>query len=136
MLARDRCGYHFTALIEDDTITVSLGEQFEPLVTQNGYDATLEQLSGGEKTAVALSYRLALYRVVSDFLRTITTRDILILDEPTDGFSTEQLSRVRDVIRGLGCRQVILVSHEQGMEGTCDHVIRVSKRLHRSVAVL
>ena len=127
---------HFTALIEDDTITVSLGEQFEPLVTQNGYDATLEQLSGGEKTAVALSYRLALYRVVSDFLRTITTRDILILDEPTDGFSTEQLSRVRDVIRGLGCRQVILVSHEQGMEGTCDHVIRVSKRLHRSVAVL
>jgi len=125
---------HFTALIEDDTITVSLSEQFEPLVTQNGYDATLEQLSGGEKTAVALSYRLALYRVVSDFMRTITTRDLLVLDEPTDGFSTEQLARVRDVIRALGCRQVILVSHEQGMESACDHVIRVAKRLHRSEA--
>jgi exonuclease SbcC len=124
----------FTKLVEDESIAVGLGESFEPLITQNGYDAALEQLSGGEKTAVALSYRLGLYKVISEFVTTIATRDLLILDEPTDGFSTEQLHRVRDVLRELGCRQILLVSHEQQMEGACDHVIRITKRLHRSVA--
>jgi DNA repair exonuclease SbcCD ATPase subunit len=124
----------FSRLIEDETISVSLGEQFEPLVTQNGYDASLEQLSGGEKTAVALSYRLSLYRVVSDFIATVNTKDLLILDEPTDGFSTEQLDRVRDVLRELGCSQIILVSHETQMESGADQVIRVTKALHRSSA--
>jgi DNA repair protein SbcC/Rad50 len=122
----------FGKLIEDETISVSLGEQFEPLVTQNGYDASLEQLSGGEKTAVALSYRLSLYKVVSDFIATIHTKDLLILDEPTDGFSTEQLDKVRDVLRELDCRQILLVSHETQMESSSDHVIRVTKRMHRS----
>jgi exonuclease SbcC len=124
----------FSRLVEDETIAVALGESFEPLITQNGYDATIDQLSGGEKTAVALSYRLALFRVVSDFVSTIQTKDLLILDEPTDGFSTEQLHRVRDVLRALGCKQILLVSHEQHMEGACDHVLRITKRLHRSVA--
>lgn len=132
---RERFSHWFSRLIEDETIAVSLGESFEPLVTQNGYDASLEQLSGGEKTAVALSYRLSLYRVVSDFVSTVHTKDFLILDEPTDGFSVEQLDRVRDVLRELGCRQIILVSHEVQMEQTCDHVIRVTKRDHRSAVV-
>lgn len=124
----------FGKLIEDSTIAVSLGEHFEPIVSQNGYDSSLEQLSGGEKTAVALSYRLSLYRVVSDFISTVKTKDLLILDEPTDGFSTEQLSRVRDILRELNCKQIILVSHETQMESGCDSVIRINKHLHRSAA--
>ncbi len=123
----------FARLVGDDSLSVSLGERFEPLARQNGYDAPLEGLSGGEKTAVALSYRLSLYRVVSDFVSTIRTKDLLILDEPTDGFSTEQLDRVRDVLRELGCEQVILVSHEPQMETCADHVVRIEKHAHRSV---
>jgi exonuclease SbcC len=61
---------------------------------------------------------------------------LLILDEPTDGFSREQLDRVRDVLSALGCRQVLLVSHEAQMESGCDRVIYVHKRMHRSVASL
>ncbi len=126
----------FMRLVEDDSLAVGLGESFEPVIVQNGYDSTLEQLSGGEKTAVALSYRLGLYKVVSDFVSTIKTKDLLILDEPTDGFSTEQLHRVRDVLRELGCRQILLVSHEPHMENACDQVIRIAKRMHRSTASL
>jgi len=122
----------FSKLVEDEAIQVSLGERFEPLANQNGYDASLEQLSGGEKTAVALAYRLSLYKVVTDFISTIHTKELLILDEPTDGFSTEQLDKVKEVLRELGCSQVVLVSHEQQMEGLCDHVLRINKRGHSS----
>ena len=60
------------------------------------------------------------------------TKDLIILDEPTDGFSTEQLDRVREVIDQLGMKQVIIVSHEQKMESFVDNVIRIQKNEHVS----
>jgi exonuclease SbcC len=122
----------FTRLIEDETVSVRLDAEFTPVITQNGYETTIENLSGGERTSVALAYRLALNRAVNDFLSTINTRDLLILDEPTDGFSSEQLDRVRDVLDQLNLRQVIIVSHEAQMEGYVDHVLRVQKQGHES----
>jgi len=122
----------FAMLIEDETVSVRLDAEFTPVITQNGYETTIENLSGGERTSVALAYRLALNRAVNDFRSTINTRDLLILDEPTDGFSSEQLDRVRDVLNQLNLRQVIIVSHEAQMEGYVDHVLRVRKQEHES----
>jgi len=51
----------------------------------------------------------------------------LILDEPTDGFSTEQINKMRDIFEQLKAEQIILVSHEQKIEGFVDHVIKVRK---------
>jgi exonuclease SbcC len=51
----------------------------------------------------------------------------LILDEPTDGFSKEQLYKIRDILEELKCPQVILVSHEKELEGFADHIFRVQK---------
>jgi len=57
---------------------------------------------------------------------------VLLLDEPTDGFSDEQLDKVRDVINHLGLKQIIIVSHERKVEGFVDNVVRVGKNQHVS----
>lgn len=119
-------------LMEDETITISLNDEFTPIIEQNGYDSAVENLSGGEKTSLALAYRLALNRVINDFINSIKTKDLLILDEPTDGFSSEQLDRLRDVLEKLFVKQIIIVSHEQKLESYMNNIIRVVKQDHIS----
>jgi len=123
----------FGTLVEDELIIARLDDLFAPILQQNGYDMPFEDLSGGEKTACALAYRLALNKVINDVVSTITTRDLIILDEPTDGFSDEQLDKMREVIQELGMRQVILVSHERKIESFVDRVLRVEKENHCSM---
>jgi exonuclease SbcC len=126
----------FDVLLNDDNVSVRLDDNFTPIIEQNGYELDISNMSGGEKTAVALTYRLALNKVINDLITTINTRDILILDEPTDGFSTEQLDRVRDVLDKLNLKQVILVSHESKIESFVDKVIRINKNEHISEVVV
>ena len=122
----------FNMLIEDNLMTARLDEDFTPAVTQNGYDTPLSDLSGGEKTSIALAYRLALNKVINDLHTSIKTRDLIILDEPTDGFSSEQLDRVRDVMQELPVRQCILVSHETKIESFVEKIITIEKTGHVS----
>src|SRR3989338_630567 len=117
----------FEIMIEDESISVRLDEEFTPIIEQNGYETYIENLSGGEKTSVALSYRLALNKVINDIVAGIKTKDIIILDEPTDGFSTEQLDRVRDILEQLNMNQIIIVSHESKIESFVQNVIRIEK---------
>ena len=125
----------FDILIEDEAISVRLDDEFTPVVEQNGYETSIESLSGGEKTSVALSYRLALNKVINDVVSGIRTKDILMLDEPTDGFSSEQLDKVRDILNQLKMKQIVIVSHETKIESFVDKVIRVDKREHVSSIV-
>lgn len=122
----------FELLIEDQTINARLDESFTPVIEQNGYETELSNLSGGEKTAVALAYRLALNRVINDVVSEIKTKDLLILDEPTDGFSSEQLEKVKEVLNQLNVKQLIIVSHENKIESFVDNIIRVNKNEHVS----
>ncbi|MDY1591400.1 MAG: SMC family ATPase [Methanofastidiosum sp.] len=115
-------------LLEGNEIEVSIDEDFTPVLRQEGFDADYESLSGGERTSVALAYRLALNRIINNLVDEIKTQDIIILDEPTDGFSRKQMDRVRDVLDMLGMNQVIIVSHEPEIESYVDHVLRVTKR--------
>ena len=98
----------------------------------NGYDIPLENLSGGEKTSCALAYRLALNKVINDVISTIKTNQLLILDEPTDGFSSQQLEKVRDVLEQLQLPQIIIVSHEPKIESFVQNVIHIVKEQHVS----
>ncbi len=122
----------FSLLVDDETISARLDANFTPHVTQNGHDAIFTNLSGGERTAICLAFRLALNKVINDVVSTIRTRDLLLLDEPTDGFSDEQLDRVRDVLDALGLAQIIIVSHAPKIESFVDHVIRIEKSDHQS----
>jgi len=125
----------FNILIEDETINVRLDDEFTPAIEQNGYETDIENLSGGEKTSCSLAYRLALNKVVNDLIGNIKTKDLIILDEPTDGFSTEQLDKIRDVIEQINMKQIIIVSHEAKIESFVDNIIRIRKHEHVSNVV-
>jgi len=122
----------FGILVEEELLSARLDDSFSPVVVQNGYEVDVANLSGGEKTACALAYRLALNKVINDVISTIKTKDLLILDEPTDGFSAEQLDKIRDVFEQLQLKQVIIVSHESKIESMVDTVMRVQKEGHVS----
>lgn len=116
----------FQILMEDPDLQVRVNEEFTPVIEREGYEQDFPALSGGEKTSVSLAYRLALNTMVQEVAAGGGT-NLLILDEPTDGFSKEQLPKVRDVLTELNCPQVILVSHERELEAFADHVYRVER---------
>ncbi|MCP8310518.1 MAG: SMC family ATPase [Candidatus Methylarchaceae archaeon HK01M] len=118
--------YWFNSLTETDDISVRIDDSFTPIIEQGGYELEVGSLSGGERTTVALAYRLALNVMVKMECKAMYS-NLLILDEPTDGFSKEQLNKLRDVLRELNCEQVIMVSHERELEGFVDQVYRITK---------
>lgn len=118
----------FHILVPENTFEVHLDESFTPLIVQNELEMDYSFLSGGERTALALAYRLALNQTINSVLSQIKTRNIIILDEPTDGFSEVQLERMRDVLNELNAEQIILVSHEQKIEAFVDNVLRLKKQ--------
>ena len=125
----------FDTLIEEENLTARLSDDFTPQIVQNGYETSIQNLSGGERSAVALAYRLALNKVINSFITTINTKDIIILDEPTDGFSQEQLDKIKDVLDELNIKQILLVSHESKIESFAEHIIRIAKSEHVSCIV-
>ena len=76
---------------------------------------------------------LLLNQVINSFLSKIKTRDLVILDEPTDGFSEQQLDKMREVLDELNVSQLIIVSHEQKIESFVDNVIRFKKENGKSI---
>ena len=114
-------------MIAGDAFEVQLDENFTPVIMQGEFEMEYAFLSGGERTAVALAYRLALNQTINSVLSQIKTRDIVILDEPTDGFSEAQIDKIRDVLEELRVEQLIIVSHEQKIESFVDNVIRLRK---------
>src|SRR5579884_3353956 len=116
----------FSSLVEEPDVRVRVNEEFTPIFERQGYEQDFEALSGGERTSIALAYRLALNMIVQQE-STTGAGELLILDEPTDGFSKEQLSKMRDVIKECNCRQVIIVSHERELESMAEHIFIVEK---------
>lgn len=114
-------------MLVPESFEAQLDEKFTPIIIQSGIEMDYSFLSGGERTAVALAYRLALNQTINSILSQIKTRDIVILDEPTEGFSEVQIDKMRDVLEELNVSQLIIVSHEQKMESFVDKVIRIKK---------
>ncbi len=120
------------SMLVSDTFNVRLSEDFTPIIEQQDYELDYAYLSGGERTAIALAYRLSLNQVINSFLSKIKTKDLVILDEPTDGFSEQQLDKMRGVLEDLNVSQLIIVSHEQKIESFVEKVIRFKKENGRS----
>lgn len=114
-------------MIAGEVFEVQLDESFTPLIRQGETEMDYSFLSGGERTAIALAYRLALNQTINSLLSQIKTKDIIILDEPTEGFSESQIDKIRDVLSELKVSQLVVVSHEQKIEGFVDKIIRLKK---------
>ena len=121
-----RFRHWFSMVVDDPSKDAKIDEDFTPVIQQDGIDQDVSSLSGGEKTSVALAYRLALNNIVRK-VSTGMQSNVLILDEPTDGFSKEQLGKVREILDELECPQIILVSHERELESFADQIFRVTK---------
>lgn len=115
------------SMLVSDNFEVRLDDNFTPVIEHQDYEIDYAYLSGGERTAVALAYRLSLNQVINSIMSRIKTRELVILDEPTDGFSEQQLDKMRDVLKQLDFKQLIIVSHEQKIEGFVENVIRLNK---------
>ena len=102
----------FELLVDDASKTIKVDEKFTPIIQQNEFEQPYEDLSGGEKAGIALAYRLALNSLIRQ--QPIGFRpELLMLDEPTDGFSKEQLTKVSNILSDIENKQVIIVSHNQ-----------------------
>ncbi len=119
--------HEWFSVLVSESLQARLDEDFTPIISNQDYEIDYDFLSGGERTAVALAYRLALNQVINTMISRIKTKDILILDEPTDGFSDQQLDKMRDIFDQIDSKQIILVSHEQKIEGFVDNIIRIKK---------
>jgi len=114
-------------MLVSESFNVYLKDDFTPVIEQQDYEIDYAYLSGGERTAIALAYRLALNQVINSLLSKIKTRELVILDEPTDGFSDKQVDKIREVLEQLDTKQLIVVSHEQKIEGFVENVIKFGK---------
>ena len=115
------------SILVPENFNVRLDDDFTPIIEQHDYELDYSYMSGGERTAIALAYRLSLNQVINSLLSKIKTRDLVILDEPTDGFSSQQLDKMRDVLQQLNVKQLIIVSHEPKIESFVENIIRFKK---------
>jgi len=116
---------YFDLLMQDDERTVELTDELKPVLKKRiaGEWVEMPYPSGGERSTIALSYRLALGCVARE-MRGIGV-DFMMLDEPTDGFSEEQLTKFQMVLERLEIPQIILVSHHKALESIGQTIIRV-----------
>ena len=121
---------YFSMIIGFTEIEAYIDEDFSVIIVQGGYETPYYRISGGERTSLALAYRLALNQLIRKLSK--LERGLLILDEPTEGLSYAQVLNLREVFDDLDCNQIILVSHEPQFLGFSDKVFRVDKVNHIS----
>ena len=122
----------FLELVDDKELEIYLRDDFSVIVEQNGFEVEVEQLSGGEKSALALSYRLALKKVIERHFKFETSLSYVMLDEPTDGFSQEQIQKFASILKSSEFEQIFLVSHDSNLLTTGDYTFTIEKENHVS----
>ncbi len=111
-----------------DFIDVSVTEDYDvKLVTRNGIK-DYNMLSGGEKTALALAFRIALARALAGRGRI----NSMILDEPTLYLDEQRKKELVNILRygwqgGGLLPQLIIVTHDREIEEAADQIIEVKR---------
>jgi len=112
---------------EEDDYTVEIMTDYEPIAYSNGVETPVTNLSGGEKTSVALAYRLALSEIAAR-LSDVEQSELLILDEPTTGFDRNDIKALPKALRNIKTiPQIIIVSHDDELKEAADHNYEISK---------
>jgi DNA repair protein SbcC/Rad50 len=116
----------FSELIDNSQIDVRLDENFSPIIEQSGFDLDVKNLSGGEKSSLAISYKFALKKVIESNIKNLHF-DFLVLDEPSDGFSENQINKLSNILKTSNSKQIIIVSHDEKLEAISHHTIFIEK---------
>lgn len=111
---------------------MKIDENFDITVTQNGMEQSLNTLSGGEKTSLAIAVRLSIARYLTGTISTI------IMDEPTTYLDEERRKDLKDIIQySLKNEnlvpQMIIITHHSDLAAVSDTSYEVTNRGGNSV---
>ena len=122
--------------LEGSTFCVKIDEDYTPIIeSEEKYERSAMNLSGGERTFLAFAYRLGMGQLVLN-LRTGRGLSILLLDEPTESLGREDgsIDRLAEILSRLKTvEQIIAVTHSEAFAEKANYVIRVEKRGGRSI---
>ena len=123
----------FNEIRHESDYMVDIKSDYEPIAYANKEEVPIQHLSGGEKTSVALAYRLALSELASVASSIIPTK-VIILDEPTTGLDREDVKSLAEAIKNItSIPQVIIVTHNETLKSYGDFVYKIEKREGESI---
>ena len=114
---------------EGTSMFVEISQDYTPIVKIGGRERSINHLSGGERTLLALAYRIGMGQLVMQ-AKAGRSLDLLLLDEPTESLGREDLSidRLADALSRLReVEQIIAVTHSEAFAEKANHVIRVER---------
>ena len=106
---------HFNLSVEGVKVT----EDLDIEVYQNGSVKDLQQLSGGERTAVAIALRMAMAKYL------LSSISVMLMDEPTNFLDEERRNDLKEIItyslRDEGIiPQLIVITHHSELNSAAD----------------
>ncbi len=117
----------FLEIRNESDYTVDIDSNYNILVISSGESLDAKTLSGGEKTSVAIAYRMALSSVAS-MLGGVGKNELLIMDEPTSGLDKNDISSLADsILKIKDVNQIIIVTHEDSMKVIGNNIINITK---------
>lgn len=123
---------------EKPPLSVSIDESYTPIIRgEEGYERGAHNLSGGERTFLAIAYRLGVGQIIMH-LKSGRGLSILILDEPTESLGREDgsIDKLAEMLSRLkSIEQIIAVTHSEAFAEKADYVVRVEKKEGRSIIV-
>ena len=121
------------------SLTIKIDENYTPIVVgEEGHERSVLNISGGERTFLALAYRLGVGQLIMH-IKSGRGLSMLLLDEPTESLGREDgsIDRLAELISRLKTvEQIIAVTHSEAFAEKADYVIRVEKKDGRSSVLI
>ncbi len=132
MIRKDAAGFmtnrtnHYLNSFSLDIDDLDIDQDFNISVFRGGIKESVDNLSGGEKTAIAFAVRLA----IAEFL--LRNVSVLVMDEPTTYLDEERRNSLKEIIEySLKDEdiipQMIMISHHREMISAADASFEVKK---------
>ncbi len=103
-------------------IEVIVADDFKTdVIKDNGQVYSIAQLSGGEKSVVALALRIAISSLISN-----DDAGLLWLDEALPAQDSERRTAILNVLRSVPIQQIVMINHTHEAEDIVDEVIRIT----------
>jgi len=111
-------------------LNIEIDETYSPyVISEEGHQREVSNLSGGERTLLAFAYRTGLGQLIMQS-RTGHGLDMLLLDEPTESLGREDgsVERLAEAVSRLkSIEQIIAVTHNEAFAEKAEYVIRIEK---------
>ena len=117
----------FEELRNENDYLLDIDNNYNVIINAGNEETDARALSGGEKTSVAIAYRLALSSLAS-ILGGVGKNELILMDEPTSGLDKEDINALTSAITKItDLKQIVIVTHEDSMKNIADRVIKLKK---------